>query len=1847
MFLLRRHVKVIAVFLSLNFISSMLYPTVSWALTAGPTAPEVTSFEPVDTTDMVNLNSGDFTYNIPLLEVPGPEGGYPLSLAYHAGITPDRESSWVGLGWSLSPGSINRSVHGIADDHAGAKREINDYWSGGETNTFGVGVQVGYKGVAVQAGMNFTHDKFTGFRGGTANFDASFGGKFGKGSPFGYSVGVGTSGISAGLKMKSDIGTIKTKISNGKSGISGSLSGSGSMGALGIKMSSKGTKAYAKSNVFSAQMHNNNAGKISTSSGGMNISLPFLPLSPYLSFSSMRYWMDENDNEAVYGSLYPQKAIYGQFGSVDANGNPLPAFHTPVSRSYDSYLNHQLSEDINDNPNPEKLVGGSFPDFDSYDVLAQGVSGSMRPFIFDNPTMFRRQKYDEDDNLKVEYKVKRDVTNSVSFRFQDDFANSIEYDNINSIILNDDLISSPSILTDAIGYKSENQKLAGSRNIEFFTNTQIFDGDARLKGFIDEPGLKGKNVTFVDLIDGSKSWYTGDQIGGFTITNESGVSYHYGLPVYAYDEKMVSSNSLDPNSTNYRKRTTKNGHPYAYTWLLTAVTGPDYIDRNSDGLVDNSDWGYWVKFDYGKWTDDFRWRSPATGMEKDIDNEWYYYSTGLKQLYYLNSVSTRSHTALFVKDMKNDGMGPTNEAGNFEIVPSYWQGELFQESTYKMVQRDMNYNRYPRATMQLKSIFLIENSKLNEALVANGLSNVGDLIAEGIELNDSYDNIMTETVYNTNDGTTVSYPKIYPHQQKIHHGQNVLDVHDLSASISLLLKESCLQQINLNSDYELIPETTNSIDHDIDADGQNDFFPNPMGSYNVAQPNLGNRENSGRLTLKSVEFLGSQGVETVPPINFDYDPHDVVHGNLRIHKINEELGYLQNSKLERFAQLEVVTGGSGLQEGDLISFTVGSKLFYCSIVKISNVIDVCVLGENIPHQGDKSLILNNGPVSFSSTKNAPYNKTFKDVWGYFKSDYYDFGDANINKRVTPISAKGIDCWSLQSVTTPTGADLEIHYESDTHTKPIMNEALTMTLNKLEMNSGGSINIEFVEDLDLTQLFTLGDEVSFTLLFREAKYVQCPGTSGMCQQFPMLYHAQQYENVSINSVTNDVITVSIPEVQDIISDVNSSVFAGSMHYANNKNYYGGGLRVAYLKLIDGENFQRSTHYEYEKEGQLSSGVTSFLPRVKSQYTKFGVNPENDPYFDFNGALQKGEGKYSELLDENLNTLINLSRVVPNPGVMYSNVTVASFIDNVPVPEITEYRFQTFQKEMLQVTEESIQDSETEKSAVNTYRDFTSSMGTTNSIVSRNLQGEIISEEKFVYADQMEDDLNGDGLVDFRDYQELLEMDFSNQGLVQEQFHEYRVLHEGSNIRLGAVNVMENYPSILSKVISIDHLHGLKSETINRSYDFYSGQVTESVTTDGYGNAYKSVTVPAYQAFNETHLSKQYPEMGLKVHNVHNRNMLSQEAESYVYKVDPNDYDNELALVSASVQTWSDDWTYRGYGNGVYGNVSVADDPGTVQDEKVWRKHQNYVWKNDFPTSAGYTAITDFSAFDWENPSTQNSNWQYTGEITQYDHNSKSLEAKDLSGNFATSHLGKDGTLVFASGSGARYHELVFEGAEGNRVDESGLSFFESEMYGYDKRSLAHAHTGDYGVEVTNANFGLTCFMDLNSPEYRSDKGYQVSVWVYKDNYDDLVVSGRYRDGNNTTEAFKTEISGGAYVQKCGDWYLVNLEVPSLDEISTLPGYNASVVPTLLEVWVQNSDPSSTLYIDDFRVQPLASSMTSYVYDEFDRLEYILNGDNFYSRFEYDAAGRLLATYVETEDGEKKVSSHEYNYAGLNE
>jgi hypothetical protein len=131
----------------------------------GPTQPESQSFTSVNSNNMVDLFSGDFSYNIPLLDV----GGYPVNIAYHSGITMDEEASWVGLGWNINPGTITRNMRGVPDDFNGGvdtMRKVSNVkpnvnWGltvGGDKEIFGLPKMDSLQSKAVQSASKATKD---------------------------------------------------------------------------------------------------------------------------------------------------------------------------------------------------------------------------------------------------------------------------------------------------------------------------------------------------------------------------------------------------------------------------------------------------------------------------------------------------------------------------------------------------------------------------------------------------------------------------------------------------------------------------------------------------------------------------------------------------------------------------------------------------------------------------------------------------------------------------------------------------------------------------------------------------------------------------------------------------------------------------------------------------------------------------------------------------------------------------------------------------------------------------------------------------------------------------------------------------------------------------------------------------------------------------------------------------------------------------------------------------------------------------------------------------------------------------------------------------------------------------------------------------------------------------------------------------------------------------------------------------------------------------------------------------------------------------------------------------------
>jgi hypothetical protein len=857
-------IKSAAVFFLLEILASVFSPAVSWALTSGPTAPEATSFEPVDTTDMVSLISGDLAYNLPLLEVPGPNGGYPLSLSYHAGIQPNEEASWVGLGWTLNPGAITRDVNGYADDHLEQPNFSRFYWRGGSTESVTVGVTVGLSALAsVSAGLTVSHDTYMG-----TGVGGSLGVGFGlteKGLGGNASIGIRPHGgayASAGLSMGVPLGDAAKKagslsfgigISTNFESISAYESAGLSVGykhgdknhsasLLGASISSRPGGSAGLSVAGVSKSSNITSKRVTTRTSGWNGSIPTpVPgLWVHLGYNYRRYWIDELDKFKVNGTLYfPENTEELSSSYFDKN-------------AYDTYslLDPDLDGGIVDHPDPDRVLGGSFPGYDNYMVHAQGIAGAMRPYHFQRH-IYKRNNYSIDSDGDKVYKTKQfDMSKGLSevnlkraeFRFVNDFSNRFQYtegeiDHEVLVLENPDqhplIYSFDGSPAPKIGeggneiYSTNN--IQGSRNIQWLTNSDIVNKTANVtaSGLMETVSTGFVRNTPDDVNDDHN-------IGAFVITNESGVKYHFALPAYAYAEYSYSGNVSGTTTFNDFHRPSK----YAYTWYLTALTGPDYVDRGPEGPADGKfneyDWGYWVELEYGKWTDQYAWRNPGEGMTKDVDEKFQNFSEGKKELYYLDAIRTKSHTALFFKDVRFDAKSavyfPHNITETYDLdglkkrresiieasksggyIPKEGQCKCEKQTEVPVVDDPedrgyLDYTGVPTSSLKLSSVVLMTNEKLKTTSINKAAGATSQ-----------YDQTYTfddwDIIHNSNpsqfgqcewDAVTVHY----------HFPKNVYDVYDLQVATATTgtFQDHILRRIDFDTDYSLSPETSNSFD---------------------------------------------------------------------------------------------------------------------------------------------------------------------------------------------------------------------------------------------------------------------------------------------------------------------------------------------------------------------------------------------------------------------------------------------------------------------------------------------------------------------------------------------------------------------------------------------------------------------------------------------------------------------------------------------------------------------------------------------------------------------------------------------------------------------------------------------------------------------------------------------------------------------------------------------------------------------------------------------------------------------------------------------------------------------------
>jgi hypothetical protein len=389
--ILSRVRRPIAIFYGFLFGSQLLAPNVALALTGGPSQPETQTFQAAGVTDMVDLFTGDFGYNIPLFELPGPNGGYPFNLSYQSGIGMDQEASWVGLGWNLNPGAITRQMRGLPDEFKGDV--VSTTMSVKENITVGlsagVGAEIfgGSKGLTL--GFSVTHNNFRGLG---YSIDGSMG----------FSRAVG-GGMTTGLGIQFSLGN------NEGVTLQPSLSLAGKIGEVGLGAgynSKSGLNSISYSYTINHTMYGkekrtdkNKVGKQTEFSGSAGLSFSHPGYTPQITMAM------QNENLAAqfkpggsWWGLFPNAYIKGFYNSQKLKKD----METVSSEAY-GYLNYQHATGsrplLDFNREKDGMVTKESPNlaiaslsYDIYSVTGQGISSMYRPmrneigFVFDPST---------------------------------------------------------------------------------------------------------------------------------------------------------------------------------------------------------------------------------------------------------------------------------------------------------------------------------------------------------------------------------------------------------------------------------------------------------------------------------------------------------------------------------------------------------------------------------------------------------------------------------------------------------------------------------------------------------------------------------------------------------------------------------------------------------------------------------------------------------------------------------------------------------------------------------------------------------------------------------------------------------------------------------------------------------------------------------------------------------------------------------------------------------------------------------------------------------------------------------------------------------------------------------------------------------------------------------------------------------------------------------------------------------------------------------------------------------------------------------------------------------------------
>lgn len=631
-----------AAVLAMVMMGDVVVPTAVFALSSGPSQPEVQGFQPAGVNDMVDLFTGDFSYNIPLLDVEG----YPVNLFYSAGIGMEQEASWVGLGWNLNPGVVERNLRGLPDDFRGDEivRDMSVRPNRTFGLSFGVGLQLfGLNSVGLNAGVSPSFNNYDGPQFET-NFSLSMRSTLGANSTMTAGLGL-SSHSNSGLRVRPTIGFDRTMGKAGKEMSPGlnfglaldSRQGMTNMSVGATLNSSKSYERLTKSGRKKDKFKIGHTFDLGSPTYTPQVTLPMENLSVSFDFTGGLALLGGHPNMTL-GAFFSRQQLLTKTIQAPAFGY----LHLDAGQD-----NPKAMLDFNrekDGPySPDKAgLGIAALTNDVFSVSGQGISGSYRAFrsevghVFDPATGCTGSGGSYGFEVGVPFiahiggNIMVNSSNTVSGPWTDgnqagqrlrfrDLANRPDLEPVFFREANEPTVEQDASLWENMGKEQAlmftlpdvgvyanalGAQLTASGisplEIPQVNHRQKREPRAQLFSYLDHRTADKFALQKPGSQAGIAIEAPGHHMSEVSITGKDGRRYVYGLPAYNNFQKDVEFNAnvqtQDASLITYIEEdagiSNTNGKdhyyscskipPYAYAFLLTAVLSSDYSDVDAD-----------------------------------------------------------------------------------------------------------------------------------------------------------------------------------------------------------------------------------------------------------------------------------------------------------------------------------------------------------------------------------------------------------------------------------------------------------------------------------------------------------------------------------------------------------------------------------------------------------------------------------------------------------------------------------------------------------------------------------------------------------------------------------------------------------------------------------------------------------------------------------------------------------------------------------------------------------------------------------------------------------------------------------------------------------------------------------------------------------------------------------------------------------------------------------------------------------------------------------------------------------------------------------------------------------------